>query len=64
VAFESFGAKRLMFGSDWPVCLVAGSYERVVDVVREYLVRVSEGEREAVMGGTASEFWKLEKSGK
>jgi L-fuconolactonase len=34
VAFESFGPDRLMIGSDWPVCLVAASYERAVEVVK------------------------------
>ena len=37
VAFESFGPDRLMIGSDWPVCTVAGSYARVTNIVIEYL---------------------------
>ena len=37
VAFASFGADRLMMGSDWPVCLAAASYARAVEVVKSYL---------------------------
>jgi L-fuconolactonase len=37
VVFKSFGSDRLMFGSDWPVCLLAGSYEQVVDLIKDYL---------------------------
>jgi L-fuconolactonase len=59
VAFACFGARRLMIGSDWPVCLVAGSYERAIGVVQEYLRGRSVAEQDAVMGGTAGEFWRL-----
>jgi L-fuconolactonase len=56
---EAFGAARCMIGSDWPVCTLAGSYGAVVGIVREYVARLSESEREAVMGGTAVEFYGL-----
>jgi len=59
VAFESFGPERLMIGSDWPVCLVAASYERAVNVVKEYLSLQPTRTREAVLGGNAQRFWKL-----
>jgi L-fuconolactonase len=59
VAFESFGADRLMIGSDWPVCLVAASYERSIGIAKQYLERSSPKEREAVMGGNAQRFWRL-----
>jgi L-fuconolactonase len=59
VAMEAFGARRLMVGSDWPVCLVGAEYEQAIGVVREYCGRLSEDERNAVMGGTAGEFWGL-----
>ncbi len=61
VAFESFGPDRLMIGSDWPVCLVASSYERVIGIVKQYLKRRSPEERQAVMGGNAQRFWRLKK---
>lgn len=59
VAFECFGASRLMIGSDWPVCTVAGSYARVMDVAKDYLKKYSTEEREAVLGGNAARFWRL-----
>ncbi|MGA2811734.1 MAG: amidohydrolase family protein [Candidatus Acidiferrum sp.] len=59
VAFESFGASRLMMGSDWPVCRVAASYERTVNLVKEYLGKYLPEEREAVVGGNAAKFWRL-----
>jgi len=59
VAFERFGAKRLMIGSDWPVCTVAGSYSRVMGLVKEYLSGHSDEEREGVLGGNANRFWRL-----
>jgi L-fuconolactonase len=59
VAFESFGPDRLMIGSDWPVCLVAASYERAVEVVKTYFQAKSVECREAVLGGNAKRFWRL-----
>jgi L-fuconolactonase len=59
VAFESFGADRLMIGSDWPVCLVAASYARVVEVVKAYLLAQKPDHRENVLGGNARRFWRL-----
>jgi L-fuconolactonase len=59
VAFDCFGAGRLMIGSDWPVCTVAGSYARVMAVVSRYLADRPAHEREAVLGGNAQRFWNL-----
>jgi L-fuconolactonase len=59
VVLEAFGPGRLLFGSDWPVCLLAASYERVVDVTRELLDDLSEGEQARVFGGTALEVYRL-----
>lgn len=59
VAFECFGPGRLMIGSDWPVCTVAASYERTMNLVRDYLSRYAAEEREAVLGGNAAKFWRL-----
>ena len=60
VAFESFGAKRLMIGSDWPVCTVAASYAQVVNLVKDYLSSYTAEDREAVFGGNAANFWRLQ----
>jgi L-fuconolactonase len=60
VAFESFGAKRLMIGSDWPVCTVAASYAQVVNLVKDYMSSYTAEDREAVFGGNAANFWRLQ----
>jgi L-fuconolactonase len=57
IAFESFGPQRLMIGSDWPVCLVAATYERATAAVKQYLGRHSPEVREAVLGGNARQFY-------
>ena len=59
VAFECFGAKRLMFGSDWPVCLLAGTYGEVKGLVEEHLTGAREAERELVFGLNACHFYGL-----
>ncbi len=59
IAFEAFGPDRLMIGSDWPVCLVAASYARTVQVVKDYLLRQRPEWRDGVLGGNAQRFWRL-----
>jgi len=59
IAFDAFGADRLMVGSDWPVCTVAGEYAQVIGVVADYLAARPAAEREAVLGGNAQRFWNL-----
>ncbi|MCA1563047.1 MAG: amidohydrolase family protein [Acidobacteria bacterium] len=59
VAFECFGADRLMIGSDWPVCTLAANYTQTMSVVIDYLANRPEAEREAVLGGNAHRFWNL-----
>ncbi|WP_207429136.1 amidohydrolase [Pedobacter sp. SYSU D00535] len=57
VVFEAFGAERLMYGSDWPVCEVAGGYERMIDMVRDYTSSLSKNEQEMFWGGNACKFY-------
>ena len=59
VALDAFGAERLMFGSDWPVCLLAASYERVAALVDAWAARLSESERTLVFGDTAVRTYNL-----
>jgi L-fuconolactonase len=59
VAFDAFGPDRLMIGSDWPVCLVAGEYGRVLELVKNYSNGTSNATREAILGGNAQRFWRL-----
>jgi len=56
---EAFGPRRLMFGSDWPVCLVACSYGRWAEIVLRNIQSYSSQEKERILGGTAQEAYKL-----
>jgi L-fuconolactonase len=55
--FAAFGPSRLMWGSDWPVCLLAGSYEEVYRLVEDYSGRLSADERAALFGGNCAAFY-------
>ena len=59
VALEAFGSRRLMFGSDWPVCLVAGSYREVVNLAADYVKNLSVQEQQDFWGGNAIRFYGL-----
>jgi len=54
---EAFGPQRLMFGSDWPVCLMRTSHTRWVDTVRDWIAPLSATEQAAIMGGTAEKVY-------
>lgn len=59
IVTEAFGMKRLMFGSDWPVCLVAGSYTDMLNLVKDYFSQFSIEEQEQLFGGNATHFYQL-----
>ncbi|MBV8898237.1 MAG: amidohydrolase family protein [Acidobacteriaceae bacterium] len=59
-ALEAFGPQRLMFGSDWPVCLVATKYGAWFNLVAEHIQTLSDAEREAILGATASHAYGIE----
>jgi L-fucono-1,5-lactonase len=59
VVFEAFGADRLMFGSDWPVCTLAADYATVAGMVLDALAGRPAAEREAVLGGNAARFYRI-----
>jgi L-fuconolactonase len=58
-ALEEFGPDRCMFGSDWPVCKLAGSYGEVKKALTEALGPLAAAERDAIFGGTAQKFYGL-----
>jgi L-fuconolactonase len=60
VVVEAFGPRRLIAGSDWPVCLVACGYRQWFDLLREYFAGFSESERQAIFGLTAKQVYRLE----
>ncbi|RZL18903.1 MAG: amidohydrolase [Pedobacter sp.] len=59
VIFETFGSKRLMFGSDWPVCLTAGEYKDVASIAGNYVDKLTTNEQSLFWGGSAMEFYNL-----
>jgi L-fuconolactonase len=59
VVFDCFGAQRLMFGSDWPVCTLAADYGETASLVRDYFRPMGPAVEAAVMGGNATEFYGL-----
>jgi L-fuconolactonase len=59
VVSDAFGPDRLMFGSDWPVCLLAASYRRVRDLVAQYTGKLPTEVREKIFGFNAIEFYGL-----
>jgi L-fuconolactonase len=58
-ALECFGPKRLMFGSDWPVCELAGTYQQVCEVLNDSIAELSLGERKQILESTARRFYGL-----
>jgi L-fuconolactonase len=59
VVFESFGYDRLLFGSDWPVCLLAGTYKQVINLIEEYTRNISPEEKEKIFGINARLFYNI-----
>jgi len=60
VVFNAFSINRVMYGSDWPVCKLAGGYNRALEILQIYTSRFSEKEQEQFYGGNAIEFYNLE----
>jgi L-fuconolactonase len=59
VVFDAFGAERLMFGSDWPVCLVAATYSQVKNIVESYVNRHESNAKANILGGNAVRVYGL-----
>lgn len=59
VLVGNFGIERLMFGSDWPVSLLAASYEQSSAIVKNYFSKFSEEEQHKIWGGNAIKFYNL-----
>jgi L-fuconolactonase len=57
IVFNAFGTDRIMFGSDWPVCLVAGDYSRVKKIIETYMKDFSDSEKAKVFGENAARFY-------
>lgn len=59
LVLDAFGPERLLFGSDWPVCLVAGNYSKVKKLVTHFISTLSSSEQAKIMGGNAINFYNL-----
>lgn len=59
VALEAFGPKKLMYGSDWPVCLLAADYKQQMNIVKHFIKTLSENEQAQIMGLNAIDFYQL-----
>jgi L-fuconolactonase len=59
VVLEAFGPKRLMFGSDWPVCLLAAGYRQVKQLVESYVEVNAAEHKHDIFGGNAKRFYSV-----
>lgn len=59
VALDAFGPERLMFGSDWPVCLLSGEYAEVVGIIDDFIASLALAERALIWGNTARRLYRL-----
>jgi L-fuconolactonase len=59
VILHAFGPRRIMFGSDWPVCLLAASYRSWYDLCRRFTSALSQDDQDRIFGGTAIEAYRL-----
>jgi L-fuconolactonase len=59
IVVESFGINRIMYGSDWPVCQLAATYEAQYGIVKDYFSSFSKIEQDLFFGGNAMKFYKL-----
>ena len=56
---QAFGPERILIGSDWPVCLVAGKYSEVMQVVTDYISTFSEKEQALMLGENAVKAYRI-----
>jgi len=61
IVFEAFGIDRLLFGSDWPVCNIAGGYTKYLNTINTYLKQFSKQEQSLFFGENAAQFYHLSK---
>jgi L-fuconolactonase len=59
LVFDAFGTDRLMFGSDWPVCLLGATYRQVKRLVEDYVKDFPQADKEKIFGGNAARFYAL-----
>jgi L-fuconolactonase len=57
IVFDAFGTERLMFGSDWPVCLLASTYRQVKQLIDDYVKGFSQSDKYKIFGSNAARFY-------
>jgi L-fuconolactonase len=63
LALDAFGPRRLMLASDWPTCLLAGTYGDAIESIRHLLGGLPAHEQDEIMGGTATRVYGLARTG-
>ena len=58
-ALEAFGSQRLLYGSDWPVCLLSADYEQQLQIIKQFIDPLSPSEKKLIMGENAVRFYHL-----
>ena len=59
IVFDAFGENRILFGSDWPVCLLAASYQEVYQLITDYTANFSLEQRDKLFGANAERFYNI-----
>jgi len=59
IVLETFGAERIMLGSDWPVCTLAGEYEQVIAIAADYVQKLSPDEQQAIWSKNPKKIYKI-----
>ncbi|MCP9766951.1 amidohydrolase [Lacihabitans sp. LS3-19] len=59
IVLGSFGVDRIMYGSDWPVCLVAAEYSEQLNILKSYFEKLTTSEKDLIFGSNAIKFYKL-----
>ena len=59
VVLRAFGPERIMVGSDWPVCRLAGEYDDVIEIVTKFIEPLEKSEREKILYQNAIDCYKL-----
>lgn len=60
IVFQAFGTQRILYGSDWPVCLVAGTYTQVKGLVSNYISKYSEAEQADIWANNTKHFYGID----
>jgi len=60
IVFDAFGCRRIMIGSDWPVCALSGEYQPVMKIVVDYVQQFPAEDQAAILGGNCARFYQID----